>query len=42
MKLHHYEKISEAIKILIMMYNIPQHTGIDLAPEFIKRVKMRK
>jgi 4-hydroxy-tetrahydrodipicolinate synthase len=36
---HHFEKISEAIKIPIMMYNIPQHTGIDLTPDFLKRVK---
>jgi 4-hydroxy-tetrahydrodipicolinate synthase len=36
---HHYEKIAEAIKIPIMMYNIPQHSGIDLTPEFVKRVK---
>jgi 4-hydroxy-tetrahydrodipicolinate synthase len=36
---HHYEKISEAITIPIMMYNIPQHTGIDLTPDFVNRVK---
>lgn len=36
---HHYEKISDAIKIPIMMYNIPQSSGIDLTPDFVKRVK---
>jgi len=36
---HHYEKISEAIGIPIMMYNIPAHSNIDLTPDFVKRVK---
>jgi 4-hydroxy-tetrahydrodipicolinate synthase len=36
---HHYEKISEAIGIPIMMYNIPQHSGIDLTPDFVNRAK---
>lgn len=36
---YHYEKISDAIKIPIMMYNIPQSSGIDLTPDFVKRVK---
>jgi 4-hydroxy-tetrahydrodipicolinate synthase len=36
---YHYEKIAEAIHIPIMMYNIPQHSNIDLTPDFVKRVK---
>ena len=36
---HHYEKIGAAINIPIMMYNIPQHSHIDLTPDFVKRVK---
>jgi 4-hydroxy-tetrahydrodipicolinate synthase len=36
---YHYEKISDAVHIPIMMYNIPQHSGIDLTPDFVKRVK---
>jgi len=33
---YHYEKISEAIKIPIMVYNIPEHSGIDVTPNFFK------
>ena len=35
---YHYEKIAEAIKIPIMVYNIPQSSNIDITPEFLKRL----
>jgi 4-hydroxy-tetrahydrodipicolinate synthase len=35
---YHYEKIAGAIKIPIMLYNIPQSSNIDLTPEFLKRL----
>ena len=35
---YHFEKISEAIEIPIMVYNLPQHTGIDITPDFLKRL----
>jgi len=35
---YHYEKISEAIKIPIMVYNIPEHSGIDVTPNFFQRL----
>lgn len=35
---YHYEKIAEAIKIPIMVYNIPVHSGIDITPSFLKRL----
>ncbi len=35
---YHYEMISEAIKIPIMAYNIPVHTGFDITPGFFKRL----
>jgi len=35
---YHYEKISEAIKIPIMVYNIPEHSGIDITPPFFRRL----
>ena len=35
---YHYEKISEAIKIPIMVYNIPIHSGFDIVPSFFKRL----
>lgn len=35
---YHYEKISEAIKIPIMAYNIPIHSGFDIVPSFFKRL----
>jgi len=35
---YHYEKISEAINIPIMVYNIPVHSGIDITPPFFKRL----
>jgi len=36
---YHYEKIARAIKIPIMLYNIPQSSNIDLTPDFVKRLK---
>ncbi len=35
---YHYENIAEAIKIPIMVYNIPQSSNIDITPEFLKRL----
>lgn len=34
----HYEKIAAAIHTPIMVYNIPQHSGIDIKPQFFKRL----
>jgi len=35
---YHYEKISEAVKIPIMVYNIPVHSGIDITPPFFRHL----
>ena len=35
---YHFEKISEAIKIPIMVYNIPVHSGFDITAEFFGRL----
>jgi 4-hydroxy-tetrahydrodipicolinate synthase len=35
---YHYEKIAEAVKIPIMVYNIPVHSGIDITPGFFSRL----
>jgi len=35
---YQYEKISEAVKIPIMVYNIPVHSGFDITPGFFKRL----
>ena len=35
---YHYEKIAEAIKIPIMAYNIPVHSGFDITPGFFIRL----
>jgi 4-hydroxy-tetrahydrodipicolinate synthase len=35
---YHYEKIAQAIKTPIMLYNIPQSSNIDLTPDFVKRL----
>jgi len=35
---YHYEKIAEAVKIPIMVYNIPVHSGIDITPEMFKHL----
>ena len=34
----HFEKIAEAIKIPIMIYNIPVHSGIDITPALFERL----
>jgi len=34
----HYERVAAAVDIEIMAYNIPVHSGIDLQPEFVKRL----
>jgi 4-hydroxy-tetrahydrodipicolinate synthase len=36
---YHYEKIAEAIKIPIVAYNIPVHSGFDITPEFFTRLR---
>ncbi len=36
---YHYEKIAEAIRIPIMVYNIPIHSGIDITPDFFQRLR---
>lgn len=35
---YHYEKIAESIKIPIMVYNIPVHSGFDITPGFFIRL----
>lgn len=35
---YHYEKISDAINIPIIAYNIPVHSGFDITPQFFKRL----
>ena len=35
---YHYEKIAESIKIPIMVYNIPVHSGFDITPGFFMRL----
>ncbi len=35
---YHYERIAEAVKIPIMAYNIPQHSGIDIEPDFFREL----
>ena len=34
----HYERVANAVSTEIMAYNIPVHSGIDLDPEFVKRL----
>lgn len=36
--IYHYEKISEAVEIPIMVYNIPVHSGFDITPNFFERL----
>ncbi len=36
---YHYEKIAEAIRIPIVAYNIPVHSGFDITPEFFTRLR---
>jgi 4-hydroxy-tetrahydrodipicolinate synthase len=35
---HHYERTARAVKIPIMTYNIPVHSGFDITPRFFKRL----
>lgn len=35
---YHYERISNAISIPIIAYNIPVYTGFDITPKFFKRL----
>jgi len=35
---YHYERIATAIRIPIMVYNIPVSTGFDIKPSFFKRL----
>jgi 4-hydroxy-tetrahydrodipicolinate synthase len=35
---YHYEKIAESIRVPIMVYNIPVHSGFDVTPSFFKRL----
>lgn len=35
---HHYEKVARAVKVPIMTYNIPVHSGFDIHPKFFKRL----
>lgn len=35
---YHYQKISDAINIPIVAYNIPIHSGFDITPQFFKRL----
>ncbi len=35
---YHYEKISKAVNIPIVAYNIPVHSGFDITPQFFKRL----
>lgn len=34
----HYQKVANSVKIDLMAYNIPVHSGIDLEPEFVQRL----
>lgn len=34
----HYEKIARAVPLPIVVYNIPQHTNIDITPEIFSRL----
>ena len=35
---YHYEKIAAAVKIPIMVYNIPVHSGIDVTPALFRQL----
>ena len=35
---YHYEKIVNAVNIPIVAYNIPEHSGFDILPQFFKRL----
>ncbi len=34
----HYERIARAVKVPLMPYNIPVHSGFDITPAFFKRL----
>jgi 4-hydroxy-tetrahydrodipicolinate synthase len=34
----HFERIAEAVRLPIMVYNIPVHSGFDVTPEFFRRL----
>lgn len=34
----HFERIGEAVRVPIMVYNIPVHSGFDVTPEFFLRL----
>lgn len=34
----HYEKVADSVTTEIMAYNIPVHSGIDLHPDFVRRL----
>jgi len=36
--LEHYERVAGSVEIEIMAYNIPVHSGIDLAPGFVREL----
>lgn len=35
---YHYEKVASAVNTPIMVYNIPQHSGVNITPEFFRRL----
>jgi|TARA_B110001454_G_scaffold102841_1_gene96992 4-hydroxy-tetrahydrodipicolinate synthase len=35
---YHFEAVNAAIDVPIMVYNIPQHSGIDITPDFFRRL----
>ncbi len=35
----HFERIAAAVRVPIMIYNIPVHSGFDVTPQFFKRLR---
>ena len=35
---YHYETVANAVDVPIMVYNIPQNSGIDITPDFFSRL----
>ena len=35
---YHFEAINTAVDVPIMVYNIPQHSGIDITPDYFRRL----
>ena len=35
---YHFEAVNTAVDVPIMVYNIPQHSGIDITPDFFRRL----